>query len=158
LCALMPMQASHCCESASSFDATHNQCPNHIMALGQFSPLLAAARELRLPEVEPTKTFGEPTTDRRRWFAEDAILGPISLTRDSLRYMFTVSSILGDRRGLSWCRVWRRTLVFENASRFHEKCLLLFLQFYPSNQGAIANSCLLLSTDSKKQFPVKSNT
>jgi hypothetical protein len=50
---------------------------------------------------------------------------------------------------------WWRTLVFENAPHFHQKCLLLFRQFHQLNQCSIPNSRLLLHTYSKR--PVLEN-
>ena len=67
----------------------------------------------------------------------------------------------GDGKGVSWDQGWalgaanvggmsaRRSF---GEDWLHEKCLLLFRQFHPLNQGTMRNSCLLLSTDPEEQF------
>ena len=55
----------------------------------------------------------------------------------------------------SFCGEWRRTLVFANAGRLQEKCLLLFRPFRQLNQRVMRISCILLYTCSKR--PVQQN-
>jgi hypothetical protein len=90
--------------------------------------------------------------------------GFFSLTCRDACSMFLLCSIRGGGRGVcvsgigdrvSGIRVGRGKSGCERKERDREKCLLLFRQFCQFNQDAMRNSCLLLSTGSKK--PVEQN-
>ena len=119
---------------------------------GSHLPFLATARQRRLPEVERAKSGGKLTTGRRRASAKGATEGQISLTPRLPAHMFTLCSILDNARGAfcirdqNWLRRMAAGAGFENARRFHEKCILLFRQFHQLIQGVVWNLCILLYT------------